>query len=418
MAEDWLGCLVSINCGFTLGVYQGEVSAVDPNLQSISLRQPFHNGVRCLVPEVTFSAIDIKELKILELGHGRAINCDSTSSSSFSQTVTISPPDALLYRGCHDTKDSSHQSEWRRTETDNVTGGHQESFMMDTNVDLEENQPGFDKSSSVFSESSSSSSWMTLTQNHHNIPVTVTQHEVRKYCTDSGLIITSVSYDVYKRLLAEAERHGLSVERRLETTGVCSSQMALMLLGGPNRLTPKNVHQRPQVVLLCGPHVQGSQGVSCARHLANHDVEVILFLPNCVKMQEIITNELMLFNKTNSRHVLNVRDLPVTPVDLIINCLDSHESVFLKEQLWYQAASKWANQNRAPVLSIDPPVSGRDRAVEAKWWLCLGLPLPISQGEGRIYLCDIGIPQQVFQDVGIDYVSPFGSKFVIPLHTV
>lgn len=52
---------------------------------------------------------------------------------------------------------------------------------------------------------------------------------------DSGLVVPSVSYDLHKRLLAAAEHRGLSIERRLETVGVCSSQMALTLLGGPNR---------------------------------------------------------------------------------------------------------------------------------------------------------------------------------------
>lgn len=35
-----------------------------------------------------------------------------------------------------------------------------------------------------------------------------------------------------------AEKHGLTLERRLEVTGVCASQMALTLLGGPNRYVP------------------------------------------------------------------------------------------------------------------------------------------------------------------------------------
>ncbi|XP_057203275.1 enhancer of mRNA-decapping protein 3-like [Triplophysa rosa] len=393
MAEEWLGCLVSLDCGVTLGVYQGEV---DPNRQTFSLRQPLRNGVRCLVSEVTFSVIDIRELKILEIGNGQGIDSDPSSSSSSSSSshsrnggcaVTGCPPVMLLRRGCHES-----QVMWRSAEMKTVTGGHHESFMADTDVDLQGNLPAFDK---------------RLTQTS-NVPVTAPQREEKKYYTDSGLVVSSVSYGVYKRLLAAAERLGLSVEPRLEMTGICGAQTALVLLGGPYRLTPKTVHRRPQVVLLCGPHVQG---VSCRRHLANHEVDVIVFLPNCVKMQETVTTELMLFNQTSGRHVLNVRDLPVTPpVDLVNNCLDSSggridpESVFLGEQLWNQAAADWANQNRVPVLSVDPPVSG---------W-CLGLPL--SQGEGRVYLCDIALPQQVFHDVGIDYVSPFGSKFVIPLY--
>lgn len=109
-------------------------------------------------------------------------------------------------------------------------------------------------------------------------------------------------------------------------------------------------------------------------------------------------------------------DLPTSPVDLVINCLDCHENQLLNEQAWYQSAADWANQNRAPVLSIDPPVSGQSQTIEAKWTLSLGLPLPSAAPDSRVYLCDLGIPKLVFQEVGINYHSPFGCKFVIPLH--
>nr|XP_033934890.1 enhancer of mRNA-decapping protein 3-like [Pseudochaenichthys georgianus] len=234
---------------------------------------------------------------------------------------------------------------------------------------------------------------------------------------DSGLVVPSVTFDLHKRLLASAERWGLSVERRLETIGVCSSQMALALLGGPNRLTPKNGHQLPVVVLLCGPHLQGAQGVSCGRHLANHQVQTVLFLPNCLKVQECVSREATLYSRSSSQQVASSRDLPQTPVDLVINCLDHHENPLLREQSWYQAAALWANQNRAPVLSIDPAVGTVPQSVAAKWTLFLGLPLDVEQAESKVYLCDVGIPKRVFQEVGIGYHSPFGCKFVIPLHT-
>lgn len=238
----------------------------------------------------------------------------------------------------------------------------------------------------------------------------------REFCTDSGLVVPSVSYELHKKLLSAAERHGLTLERRLEVTGVCASQMALTLLGGPNRLNPKNVHQRPLVAVLCGPHVKGAQGISCGRHLANHDVQVILFLPNFVKMLESITTELALFSKTQGQQVSSLKDLPGSPVDLVINCLDCPENAFLRDQPWYKAAVAWANENRAPVLSVDPPAGALDCGVDAKWSLALGLPLALGEHAGRVYLCDIGLPQQVFQEVGISYHSPFGCKFVIPLH--
>ena len=35
---------------------------------------------------------------------------------------------------------------------------------------------------------------------------------------------------------------------------------------------------------------------------------------------------------------------------------------------------------------------------------------------GKLYLCNLGIPDSYYNDVGIDYKSPFGHKFVIPIH--
>ncbi|TMS13125.1 enhancer of mRNA-decapping protein 3 [Larimichthys crocea] len=475
MATDWLGSVVSINCGLTLGVYQGQVSSVDHASQTISLRQPYHNGVRCPVPEVTFSAMDIKELKFLDIQNtvdkpssvqGAASEPSSVPSGRQGQSNKITHP--------HVTSSSSHSSTapitiLRRAPTApaNIRGATQatpkknsvrnggaagpmrpkddECFGdgteedLDTDFDFEGNLALFDKAA-VFSQIDGTNSHSNRAQ-HHSTPgeqkpvsyrhdenilegkpviyrqIAVPQHVGKEYCTDSGLVVPSVSYELHKRILAAAERWGLSLERRLETIGVCSSQMALTLLGGPNRLNPKNVHQRPTVVLLCGPHIQGAQGISCGRHLANHEVEVILFLPNFLKMQESVTSEVNLYSRTSSKQVANVKDLPTGPVDLVINCLDCHENRLLREQSWYKLAADWANQNRAPVLSIDPSVSEQHQMVEAKWTLFLGLPLPLPKAESRVYLCDIGIPKLVFQEVGIRYHSPFGCKFVIPLHS-
>ncbi|XP_078541264.1 enhancer of mRNA-decapping protein 3 [Lissotriton helveticus] len=505
MAADWLGSIVSINCGATLGVYQGRVSAVDQPNQTISLTQPFHNGVKCLIPEVTFRAGDITELKILEIpsakdnlmfvdpqqidqitsavtfpagtnqnGVSKVPKKPTTSSSapqSIPRMVDIRSQDLInspqqgshsyverqleslnsskAFRRRHNSWSSSsrHPNQVTPKKTglkngqvktkDDECFGDELEEILDTDFDFEGNLALFDKAA-VFEEiethekrggarsGGTPNDRPSRYRHDENIletepivyrPIIVPQHTGKEYCTDAGLIVPSISYELHKKLLAVAERHGLSVERRLEMSGVCASQMALTLLGGPNRLTPKNVHQRPTVALLCGPHVKGAQGISCGRHLANHDVHVILFLPNFVKMLESVTNELNLFNRTQGQHVCNVKDLPDFPVDLVINCLDCHENAFLHDQPWYKAAVEWASRNRAPVLSIDPPVNELEQGIDAKWSLALGLPLPLGERAGRIYLCDIGIPQKVFQEVGINYHSPFGCKFVIPLHS-
>ena len=65
-------------------------------------------------------------------------------------------------------------------------------------------------------------------------------------------------------------------------------------------MTPKNAHQKPRVVVLCGPHVQGAQGVNCGRQLVMHGVDVTLFVPNFMKVLDELQTELNLFELTGS----------------------------------------------------------------------------------------------------------------------
>ncbi|XP_053573339.1 LOW QUALITY PROTEIN: enhancer of mRNA-decapping protein 3 [Bombina bombina] len=504
MAADWLGSIVSINCGNTLGVYQGRVSAVDQLNQTISLTYPFHNGVKCLVPEVTFRAGDIAELKILDIPtdsskHSNHQMPDHTVSGSYLQfsqhngtgkqkSASISSaaqniPRRVEVRGpelggtspqpCSKSYVERHletlnqpknfrrrHNSWSSSSRypnqvtpkksgpkngqmkarDDECFGDDLEEIPDTDFDFEGNLALFDKAA-VFEEIDTHERRGVVGTRSRGTPnerpptyrhdenilesepivyrrIVVPHSGGKEYCTDSGLVVPSITMQLHKKLLCVAEKHGLYVERRLEISGVCASQMTLTLIGRTHRLNPKNVHQRPTVALLCGPHVKGAQGISCGRHLANHDVDIILFLPNFVKMLEPVTNELNLFCQTQSKQVSSVKDLPECPVDLVINCLDCHENAFLRDQPWYRAAVDWANQNRAPVLSIDPPVSDQEQGIHAKWSLELGLPLALGEQAGRVYLCDIGIPQKVFREVGINYHSPFGCKFVIPLHSM
>ncbi|CAB1322645.1 unnamed protein product, partial [Coregonus sp. 'balchen'] len=410
MAADWLGSLVSINCGEALGVYQGEVSSVDQSSQTISLRQPFHNGVKCPVPEVTFSAMDIKELKVLDIVSGRG-----------GVVQKISAPVSVPHRGHHRTQErlASPQQQCSKSSGDK-------------HLEVPGQPKGFRRRHNSWSSSSRGANQVTPKKNGvKNGGGGQRQHrddECFGDNMDDGLD-TDFDFEGNLALFDKAavfsqidgsDRRGNGARSHGTPQEQTSSQYRHdknILETKPVVLTPKNVHQQPTVALLCGPHVQGAQGISCARHLANHEVEVILFLPNFVKVLDAVASELNLYTKTEGKQVSVIQELPDSPVDLIINCLDCHENALIMDQPWYQAAADWANQNRAPVLSLDPPVGGQGHAVEAKWTLSLGLPLPLSEDAGRVYLCDIGVPRQVFQEVGIKYHSPFGCKFVVPLHS-
>ena len=56
--EDWMGCRVSLDCG-SLGYFQGVISRISYNEQTVTLEKPFQNGLACKFPEITINSTDI-----------------------------------------------------------------------------------------------------------------------------------------------------------------------------------------------------------------------------------------------------------------------------------------------------------------------------------------------------------------------
>ena len=52
-AMSYVGCLVSLDCGDSLGTYQGQVKNIDNSSQLLTICHAFRNGVKCEVPEIT-----------------------------------------------------------------------------------------------------------------------------------------------------------------------------------------------------------------------------------------------------------------------------------------------------------------------------------------------------------------------------
>lgn len=120
--------------------------------------------------------------------------------------------------------------------------------------------------------------------------------------------------------------------------------------------------------------------------------------------------ELALYKMTTNKIITSITELPEL-TDLIMVAL-CEESDNLK---LYSSLADWTKKNRASVLAIDPPAAGTP-GMTAKFSLVPVLPLPHSVDNGKIYLCNLGFPIELFRNLKIQYKSPFGSKFVIPLH--
>ena len=71
------------------------------------------------------------------------------------------------------------------------------------------------------------------------------------------------------------------------------------------RLNPSNTHQTPTIVIFCGPHLQGCYGVNCARHLANHNIKTIVFVPNTSHQVPMLSEEISLYELSGNKTMSN-----------------------------------------------------------------------------------------------------------------
>lgn len=135
----------------------------------------------------------------------------------------------------------------------------------------------------------------------------VPQADTMEYVTDSGLVVPSLTLELRRRVFAVAERLGLSFERQSEIIGRACTELSLLLLGGAHRLNPQNQHQCPSVVVLCGSHRTGSQGVNCARQLASHGVRTTVYIQDPVELTTEMTYELALYRMTSNKVTTNLQ---------------------------------------------------------------------------------------------------------------
>ncbi|XP_059620520.1 enhancer of mRNA-decapping protein 3 [Phlebotomus argentipes] len=242
--------------------------------------------------------------------------------------------------------------------------------------------------------------------------IEVDYNSSRDYVTGEGLIVPSIPLIVRNRVQTAAEALGLSWERQCDVLARGTTEIALQLLGGGRRLVPNNSHQWPTIVVICEEPYNDKKseiGICTGRQLATQGLKVVAYVREFSHLSHP-SRELDLFNATDSAFTNNVKELP-SGVDLII--------LSVRSAILTPVLLKWINESRASVLAIDPPVHGISQ-VQIKCSILPILPLDDINRHacGKLYLCNLGIPDKFFREAGIKYKSPFGHKFVIPIHLV
>lgn len=467
MSEQFVGCTVSVKCADAIGTYQGQI--VDLNKDFVTLSKVFCNGVPHTSSEVILSANDILSIEIISINEtgpntndnnqsqnkvtvkrpiakraGRSISesvSSSTQSTSSQTQSNFKKPDSNAHCSMEQPTngklllvDSSNKPIQKRLshrqralERDEHTFGTPIDQSLNQDFDFEKNLALFNKEAVWQEINSLKPDIVRQSENNrgtggryrHDENIIVSEPTVfrqimvpsageKEYVTDNGLIIPSITLNLHRQLIGAADRLGISWERRVELLGRAGAEIILQLLGGSHRLNPNNAHQWPTVVALCGPHRSGAAGVNCARQLSSHGVKTIVFVENSEDV--FLLQELSLYKLTGNKVETKVKNLP-SVVDLILVALCDENSPKMITPI-----ARWANSNRAPILAIEPPATGTP-GILSKFSLLGGLPLSHSVDNGRLYLCNLALPNKVYADVGITYRSPFGPKFVIPLHS-
>lgn len=388
----------------------------------ITVKRPIakraNRSVSECIPTAVLSAVHASSTKkVSELIHQEL----STSSSSSSNG------NKLMNDNTNNTKQNQRKLTQRQKwiERDEQAFGTPIDQSLNQDFDFEKNLALFNKEA-VWEEINNSSKPEVIKQSEINKgkyrhdeniiiskPTTLRQIIVpicdeKEYVTDDGLIIPSIPLELHRKLIGAADRLGISWERRVELLGRAGAEIILQLLGGAHRLNPKNAHQWPTVVALCGPHRSGAAGVNCARQLSTHGIKTVVYVENSENIN--LLQELSLYKMTGNKVETNIDKL-ASCVDLIIVALCEEDS-----PRKISPVAKWVQNNRAPVISIDPPSIGTP-GILSKISLLGVLPLSHDSSNGRLYLCNLALPNKIFSDVGITYRSPFGPKFVIPLHS-
>lgn len=242
-----------------------------------------------------------------------------------------------------------------------------------------------------------------------------------EYYTDNGLVIPCIDVNLRNDLSQLAHNMGLTYQRQIEAFGINSSQMILTVLGGSNRLRPRNCHQLPHVVILSGCGLVGARSLCLAKHLSNHNLHVSVLTNDYNKQNIFYKNyleELELLKQTTAKLISQPSKLPSSPVDLVVTAIDQHHSSAQTKE-WFGRVVTWCKENNAPNLCISPSLSTSLKdEIEMKWWLCAGLPSDdVPTNQGSVYLVDVGFTQAIYKALDIKYKSPFCGKPSIPLHS-
>ncbi|PIR59423.1 MAG: NAD(P)H-hydrate epimerase [Candidatus Pacebacteria bacterium CG10_big_fil_rev_8_21_14_0_10_56_10] len=220
------------------------------------------------------------------------------------------------------------------------------------------------------------------------------------------------------------EEVGVDIIMMMENASINTARLAQRLLGGT--LPGK------KILVLAGKGNNGGDGLGAARHLINFGAGVTVVLAserrdlgeNALVQQQVLDKLGVPIHQANDIDGNQLTKL-LAQADLIIDTLLGYN---LKgdPRGEYARLIAAANQAGRPTLAVDIPSgldgdTGQPRTpcITATWTLTLALPktglttASASRHVGRLYLCDLSVPDQVYSQLGIDTHHLFAAGAIL-----
>ena len=237
------------------------------------------------------------------------------------------------------------------------------------------------------------------------------------FVTGDGVEVPAVSSTQMREVDRVAiEETGPNLYQMMENAGRNLARMAMRTMGAGWR--------DATIVVLAGTGGNGGGGICGARHLVNHGGNVAVVVSQESRLREVPAQQLAVYRATGGQ-VLGQGDLADLGPSLIVDAVLGY-SLSGPPQGDALHLLEWVVSQTGQVLSLDVP-SGIDSTtgiapgahVTASKTMTLALPKTglAATAVGDLWLADIGIPQGVYQRLGLDVpVEVFGDDFIVPIH--
>ena len=234
--------------------------------------------------------------------------------------------------------------------------------------------------------------------------------------SEEGLRIPSVTENEMREIDRVAvDEYQLSILQMMENAGRNLALLAINQMGTSSEA----------VCILAGRGGNGGGGLCCARHLHNRGYDVRIFLSGSEDSLRGAANTQLAILKSAGIPVSDPSDAEdaLTGAALVLDALIGY-SLSGPPSGESERLIHLANASSTPILSLDLP-SGMDAThgstpgIVAKSHATLTLALPktgLCEYAGNLFLADIGIPRELYRQLGIEAPAFPSTEFILPIY--